>query len=59
MARKFSSPVAFRQALERRLKNIADERGVPLNTLRLKLMMERLLARLFARPNAPWLLKGG
>jgi len=24
MARKFSSPVAFRQALERRLKNIAD-----------------------------------
>lgn len=59
MARKFSSPIAFRQALERRLKNIADERGVPLNTLRLKLMIERLLARLFARRNAPWLLKGG
>jgi len=32
---------------------------VPRNTLRLKLMIERLPARLFARPNAPWLLKGG
>ena len=59
MARKFTSPTAFRQALERRLKNVATERGVPLNTLRLKLMIERLLARLFARPNPPWLLKGG
>jgi len=59
MPRKFTSPTAFRQALERRLKNIADGRGVPLHTLRLKLMIERLLARLFARPNPPWLLKGG
>lgn len=59
MARNFSSPAAFRQALERRLKNLSAERGVPLNTLRLKLMIERLLARLFARPNPPWLLKGG
>lgn len=59
MARTFSSPAAFRQALERRLKTLADERTVPLNTLRLKLLIERLLARLFARPNPPWLLKGG
>jgi len=37
----------------------ATGRGVPLNTLRLKLVMERLLARLFAPPDPPWLLKGG
>jgi len=59
MPRKFASPTAFRQALETRLKKMADERGVPLNTLRLKLMLERLLARLFAAPEPRWLLKGG
>ncbi len=59
MARTFSSPAAFRQALERRLKTIAEHRAVPLNTLRLKVLMERLLARLFAKHNPPWLLKGG
>jgi hypothetical protein len=59
MPRKFASPTAFRQALETRLKKMADERGVPLNTLRLKLMLERLLARLFAKPDPRWLLKGG
>ena len=59
MPRKFANPAAFRQALEARLKKMADERGVPLNTLRLKLMLERLLARLFAAPKPRWLLKGG
>jgi len=59
MARTFSSPAAFRQALEQRLNTVAGERNVPLNTLRLKLLIERLLARLFAQPNPPWLLKGG
>ena len=59
MARAFSSPAAFRQAIERRLKTAAEERHVALNTLRLKFLIERLLARLFARPNPPWLLKGG
>jgi len=59
MNRKFSSPVAFRQALEQRLKNLARRRGVPLQTLRLKLAIERLLARLFQPSRPPWLLKGG
>ena len=59
MARTFNTPAAFRQALERRLKTLAEERAAPLNTLRLKLLIERLLARLFARPDPPWLLKGG
>jgi hypothetical protein len=53
------SPGGFRQALEARLRAEAAKRGVPLNDLRQKLVMERLLARLFAEPNPPWLLKGG
>jgi hypothetical protein len=59
MPRKFANPAAFRQALETRLKKMADEHGVPLSTLRLKLTLERLLARLFAAPDPGWLLKGG
>ena len=59
MAKTFKTAAAFRQALEQRLKTIAEARGVPLNTLRLKLTIERLLARLFASADAPWLLKGG
>lgn len=59
MAKSFSTPAAFRQALEDRLKKTADARGAPVNSLRLKFVIERLLARLFAKPNPPWLLKGG
>jgi hypothetical protein len=46
-------------ALEARLQAVAREQGVPLNTLRLKQVIERLLARLFAGPAQVWLLKGG
>jgi hypothetical protein len=59
MAKSFGSPAAFKTSLEVRLKALASERNVPLNTLRLKLIIERLLARLFTQPNPPWLLKGG
>jgi hypothetical protein len=59
MARRFDNPAAFRQALEQRLRTTAEERGVDLNSLRLKLLIERLLARLFAEPDPPWRLKGG
>ena len=59
MAKSFTSPAAFKASLEHQLRNIAAERAIPLNTVRLKLVIERLLARLFAAPNAPWLLKGG
>lgn len=41
------------------MRTQAAERGVPFQTLQLKFVMERLLARLFHKPNAPWLLKGG
>jgi hypothetical protein len=59
MAKTFASPAAFKASLEARLKTVAAQRGLPLNTLRLKLVIERLLARLFAKPNQPWVLKGG
>lgn len=59
MAKTFKTAVAFRQALEQRLRTTAEAREVPLNTLRLKLTIERLLARLFADADPPWLLKGG
>jgi len=56
---RYPTAAAFRQALEDRLRSEAAKRGVPINDLRQKLVMERLLARLFMAPDAPWLLKGG
>lgn len=57
--RRFEDPAAFRQSLEERLRQAAEARGLAVNSLRLKLLIERLLARLFAEPDTPWLLKGG
>ena len=59
MAKTYPSAAAFRQALEARLRTVAPQRGVQIQGLRLKLAIERLLARLFNTPNPPWLLKGG
>ena len=59
MARAFESAAAFRQSLEARLAALAAERAIDLNRLRLQLVIERLLARLFAEPDPPWLVKGG
>jgi hypothetical protein len=59
MARKFGSAAAFKTSLEAHLRKRAEERKVPLSTLQLKFVIERLLARLFRNPNPPWLLKGG
>jgi hypothetical protein len=58
-ARTFSDPDAFRQSLDERLNQIAETEGITVNELRLKLLMERLLARLFAGSEPAWLLKGG
>jgi hypothetical protein len=58
-SRRWQDPGAFRQSLEERLRQAADARGTSVNSLRLKLLIERLLARLFAKPDPPWLLKGG
>lgn len=59
MSKVYANAAAFRQALETRLRTVAEQREVQIQGLRLKLSIERLLARLFNTPNPPWLLKGG
>jgi hypothetical protein len=59
MAKKFASAAAFKASLEARLRTRAEKSNVPLATLQLKFVIERLLARLFQTPPSPWLLKGG
>jgi hypothetical protein len=45
--------------LEDRLLKISRDEHVDLQRWRREVPFDRLLARLFARPNAPWVLKGG
>ena len=59
MAKLFGSPAAFKAALESHLRRRASASGVPFSTLQLKFAIERLLARLFHKDEAGWLLKGG
>jgi hypothetical protein len=59
MAKKFTSASAFKSSLEARLRARAQDQSLPFQTLQLKFVMERLLARLFRSEDAPWLLKGG
>lgn len=59
MTKPFKSAAAFKASLEARMRTRASATGVPFQTLQLKFVMERLLARLFHAPDAPWLLKGG
>ena len=58
-ARNYVSAAAFRTALEVRLKKLAMEEGVDLQRVRRQVAFDRLLCRLFALPDAPWVLKGG
>lgn len=57
--RKFSSATAFRRALEDRLKRTAKTEKLDLQRLMRGAAFDRLLARLFSRTDAPWVLKGG
>ena len=59
MGKSYNTAAAFRTSLEERLKQLAATSGAPISSLRLKVVIERLLARLFAASNPPWLLKGG
>jgi hypothetical protein len=59
MARKFGSAAAFKASLETRIRKLAAERALPISSLQLRFVMERLLARLFRDAHPPWLLKGG
>lgn len=55
----YQTPQAFRVALETRLRQTAQVRGVDLQRLQRQVAFERLMARLFANDTPPWLLKGG
>lgn len=57
--KRYATAMAFRRALEDRLKVIAGEERLELQRLRRELSFDRLLARLFAEEKAPWVLKGG
>jgi len=59
MAKKYGSAAAFKKALETHLRTQAEKVAAPFQTVQLKFVMERLLARLFHEPEPPWLLKGG
>ena len=56
---KYATAIAFRSALEDRLKRLAQEEGLDLQRVRRQTAFDRLLCRLFADPITPWLLKGG
>src|ERR1700735_4275696 len=58
-SKKYASATAFRIALGSRLKKMADEETLELQRLRRQAAFDRLLCRVFAIPDAPWLLKGG
>jgi hypothetical protein len=58
-SRTYASASAFRVALEERLKKKAQAEALDLQRLRRQVAFDRLLCRLFAAPDAPWLLKGG
>lgn len=55
----YATGTAFRRALEDRLKQIAKAENLEFQRLMREVAFDRLLARLFARKDAPWLLKGG
>lgn len=57
--KKYATATAFRRALEDRLKQRAKEGTGDVQRLQRDAAFDRLLARLFARKDAPWVLKGG
>ena len=57
--KKYATPMAFRRALEDRLKQKARNEGLDLQRLIREVAFDRLLVRLFARKGAAWILKGG
>jgi hypothetical protein len=59
MIGRYQNARAFRAALEDRLKQIARDQGTDVMRLRRQVAFDRLLARLFAHSEPPWLLKGG
>lgn len=57
--RKYNTARALRQAINSRLRKVADIEGVDVSRLYRQLAFERLLARIFNNNDCPLLLKGG
>jgi hypothetical protein len=57
--RAYASAATFRRALEERLNNLARREATDVNRLRRQVAFDRLLARMFRRGEAAWVLKGG
>lgn len=57
--RKYATATAFRAGLEARLRQIAKAERIELQRLMRAIAFDRMLARLFAQTEAPWVLKGG
>ncbi|HOI41733.1 MAG TPA: nucleotidyl transferase AbiEii/AbiGii toxin family protein, partial [Elusimicrobiales bacterium] len=55
----YATPAAFRRALEDRLKLRSRAEGTDFQRLMREVAFDRLLCRLFAAQDAPWVLKGG
>lgn len=53
------APAAFGASLRSRLRNLARETGRPAGELEREYLLQRFLARVFADPEAGWILKGG
>ena len=58
-SRAYTSPGAFRQALEERLKTISRQEGTDFQRLCRQVAFDRFLARLASEPSGDWILKGG
>jgi len=57
--RSYSTPEAFRQALEQRIRRAAQAEGRDMSRLRQLLVFDRFLARLFAKLGDRVVVKGG
>lgn len=55
----YRTPEALRRALEDRLIAFSRRGGGDLQRMRRQVAFDRLLCRLFAESDSPWLLKGG
>lgn len=57
--KKYSTSASFRQALDNRLRDIANKDGLELSRLKIQIAFDRFLFRLFYDEPSPWILKGG
>lgn len=54
-----ATPEAMRKSLTDRIKRQAQLTGAVFPELRQQVLLQRFLARVFAKPDGPWVLKGG